>query len=89
MRDGPVVVLNKSKMFDQDASLTDIFGAQMTPGRGLVDEIIKAYKVQFPLDMEYLIYLKQYNIYIYIYTYELYKYKCIYIYVHVDQYPHM
>ena len=43
--DGPVVVLNTSKMFDQDASLTDIFGAQMTPGRGLVDEIIRAYKV--------------------------------------------
>ena len=45
--DAPVVVLNKSKMFDQSASLTDIFGAQMTPGLGLVDEIIKAYKVHY------------------------------------------
>ena len=41
-------------MFDQSASLTDIFGAQMTPGLGLVDEIIKAYKVHYFISFSFV-----------------------------------
>ena len=36
-----------SKVFCKDASLVDIFGADVQPGRALVDEIIRVYKASF------------------------------------------
>ena len=37
--------LNPALQYSKDASLADIFGPNVTPGRVLLDEIIKTYKV--------------------------------------------
>ena len=42
---GPQLLqVNQACLYSEEASLTDIFGAGVQPGRALLDEIIKRYK---------------------------------------------
>lgn len=39
------ICLNHSKMYQYDASLPNIFGSKVKPGRELLDKIMETYKV--------------------------------------------